>query len=67
MIPGCSRNCRRTSNTIAPAARVTALIASPENMKTTDAPMIRPTRLLGAVMSKVGWSAPSSAVVIASR
>ena len=67
MIPGCSRNWRRTSNTMAPAARVTALIARPENMKTTDAPMIRPTRVLGAVMSKLSSSAPASAEVIASR
>ncbi len=39
MIPGISRNWRRTSKTIAPAARVTALIARPENRKTTAAPM----------------------------
>ena len=47
MIPGFSRNWRRTSNTIAPAARVTALIASPENMNTTAAPMITPTSVFG--------------------
>ncbi len=33
---------------MAPAARVTALIASDENMKTTEAPMIRPTRFFGS-------------------
>ena len=38
MIPGCSRNWRRTSKTMAPAARVTALIARPEKRKTTAAP-----------------------------
>src|SRR2546421_4080782 len=47
MIPGNSRNWRRTSNTTAPAERDTALMARPENMNTTAAPMISPTRLLG--------------------
>ena len=35
MIPGISRNWRRTSKTTAPAARPTALIARPENRNTT--------------------------------
>ena len=48
MIPGLVRNCSRTSNTTRPAARPTALMASPENRNTTEAPMIRPTRLFGA-------------------
>ena len=60
MIPGWSRNCRRTSNTIAPAARVTALMARPENMNTTEAPMITPTRVFGLNTSKLNpepaWS-----------
>ncbi len=47
MIPGNSRNWRRTSNTTAPADRDTALIASPENRNTTAAPNSRPTRLRG--------------------
>src|SRR6266581_771182 len=47
MIPGNSRNWRRTSNTTAPAERDTALIARPENRKTTAAPASRPTRLFG--------------------
>ena len=53
MIPGCSRNCRRTSKMIAPAARVTALIASPENRNTTEAPISRPTRLRGLETSRM--------------
>ena len=48
MIPGISRNWRRTSNTTAPAARPTALIARPENRNTTAAPSSRPTRLAGS-------------------
>ncbi|CAM5240047.1 hypothetical protein SVIOM342S_05149 [Streptomyces violaceorubidus] len=51
MIPGRSRNCRRTSKTTAPADRDTALIASPEKRKTTAAPAMSPTRLLGCEMS----------------
>ena len=47
MIPGISRNWRRTSNTTAPAARATALIARPENMNTTAAPMSTPTSVFG--------------------
>ena len=45
MIPGISWNWRRTSNTTAPAARPTALIARPENRNTTEAPMIRPNEV----------------------
>ena len=75
MIPGFSRNWRRTSNTIAPAARVTALTASPENMNTTEAPMITPTRTFGLNTSKenadpassIAAPAVRSAVVMASR
>src|SRR5215213_2243227 len=52
MIPGCSRNWRRTSKTMAPAARVTALIARPENMNTTAAPRIRPNRFDGVMTWK---------------
>ena len=47
MIPGLVRNCSRTSKTTRPAARETALIASPLNRNTTAAPMIRPTRAFG--------------------
>ncbi len=47
MIPGCSRNCLRTSNTTRPAARPTARIAWAENMNATDPPISRPTRTLG--------------------
>ena len=58
MIPGCSRNWRRTSNTMAPAARVTALIARPENMNTTAAPRIRPNRTFGATICwlNIDWT-----------
>ena len=66
MIPGFSRNWRRTSNTIAPAARVTALIARPENMNTTAAPMITPTSVLGANTSKANAVPASTAVSCAS-
>ncbi|CAB4782560.1 unannotated protein [freshwater metagenome] len=48
-------NCLRTSTTTAPAARDTALIASPENKKTTAAPMIKPTRLRGLATSRTPW------------
>ncbi len=51
MIPGCSRNWRRTSNTIAPAARVTASIARPEKRKTVAAPRMRPTSVIGEMIS----------------
>ena len=57
MIPGWSRNWRRTSKTIAPAARVTALIARPENRNTTAAPMITPTRVFGLNTSKLNAGA----------
>ena len=43
MIPGRVRNCSRTSKTTRPAARDTALIASPEKRNTTAAPMMTPT------------------------
>ena len=51
MIPGRSRNWRRTSNTTAPAARLTALMASPEKRKTTAAPRTTPTRVLAEMIS----------------
>ena len=38
MIPGLVRNCSRTSKTTLPAARETALMASPEKKNTTEAP-----------------------------
>jgi hypothetical protein len=47
MMPGISRNWRRTSRTTAPADRDTALIARPEKRNTTAAPMIMPTRFFG--------------------
>ncbi|CPU67428.1 Uncharacterised protein [Mycobacteroides abscessus] len=50
MIPGCSRNWRRTSNTIAPAARVTASIARPEKRNTVAAPRITPTSVIGEMI-----------------
>ena len=51
MMPGISANWRRTSNTIAPAARVTASIARPENKNTVAAPRITPTRVIGDTIS----------------
>ena len=61
MIPGCTRNWRRTSKITAPAARETALIARPLNMNTTDAPISNPTRFFGFAASNT--PAYSSAVV----
>ena len=49
MIPGCVRNCSRTSKTTRPAARPTALMARPLNRNTTAAPMITPTSRFGEV------------------
>ena len=51
MIPGWERNWRRTSCTIAPAARVTASISRPENRNTVAPPRITPTRVTGEMMS----------------
>ena len=45
MIPGWSRNWRRTSKITAPAARDTALIARPENRNTTAAPIKQPDQV----------------------
>src|SRR3954469_9984795 len=56
MMPGFSRNWRRTSNTMAPAALVTALTARPENMNTTAEPMIRPTSTFGVNATKSALS-----------
>ena len=67
MIPGFSRNWRRTSNTIAPAARVTALIARPENMNTTAAPMITPTSVFGREHLVVERGPASTDVDVADR
>ena len=47
MIPGCSRNWRRTSWTTVPAERPTARMASEENKKATEPPMSRPTKTVG--------------------
>ena len=52
IIPGYFLNCSRTSTTTAPAARETALIARPENIKTTAAPIINPTKFLGSATSR---------------
>ena len=64
MMPGISRNWRRTSKTTAPAARPTALMARPENRKTTAAPRISPTRVSGAKTTacsmKVPYASPST-------
>ena len=57
MIPGISRNWRRTSKTMAPAARVTALMARPEKRNTAQ-PRSRPTRVLGVTIwrSNIDWT-----------
>src|SRR3954467_2206070 len=50
MMPGISRNWRRTSKTTAPAARPTALTARPAERTTTAAPTGSPTRFAGSTM-----------------
>ena len=47
MIPGCSRNCRRTSWTTVPAERPTARMARDEKRKATDPPISRPMKMVG--------------------
>ena len=47
MIPGCSRNWRRTSSTTVPAERPTARMASDENRKPIEPPMSRPMKVFG--------------------
>src|ERR1700741_3731307 len=48
MIPGCSRNWRRTSRTTVPADRPTARMASAENRNGTEPPMSIPMNVLGS-------------------
>ena len=48
MIPGFSRNWRRTSSTTMPAVRPTARMASDENKNATVPPRIRPMNTLGS-------------------
>ena len=48
MIPGCSRNWRRTSSTTAPPARPTASIESDANRQTIRPPISRPIRTSGS-------------------
>ena len=50
MIPGFSRNWRRTSCTTMPAVRPTARMASDENRNTTVPPMSAPAKVLGSAM-----------------
>ncbi|CAB4568931.1 unannotated protein [freshwater metagenome] len=56
IIPGYFLNCALTSTTTAPAALETALTAKPENIKTTAAPIINPTRFLGSATSSTPWN-----------
>ena len=56
MIPGCSRNWRRTSCTTVPAERPTARMASDENRNATEPPMSRPMKMVGlATLIWVCW------------
>ena len=48
MMPGFSRNWRRTSCTTVPAVRLTARMASEQNRKATEPPMSRPMKVLGS-------------------
>ncbi len=59
MIPGCSRNCRRTSLTTVPAERPTARMASELNRKAIDPPMSRPMKILGLATLTIVWLALS--------
>ena len=47
MIPGISRNCRRTSSTTSNADRPTARIKNAETRKGTAPPMRRPMKMRG--------------------
>jgi hypothetical protein len=47
MMPGCSRNCRRTSCTTVPADLPTARMASAENRNGTEPPMSNPMNVFG--------------------
>ncbi len=47
MIPGCSRNWRRTSWTTVPAERPTARMARREKRNATEPPMSRPMKIVG--------------------
>ncbi len=60
MMPGISRNWRRTSLTTEPAARPTASIASAPNRNGTSPPMNRPMMMLGSLRSKALTAIPSS-------
>jgi hypothetical protein len=48
MIPGFSRNWRRTSCTMVPAVRDTARMAREENRKATEPPISRPMKVFGS-------------------
>ena len=48
MIPGCSRNWRRTSWTTVPAVRPTARMARDEKRKAIEPPMSRPMKVFGS-------------------
>ena len=61
MIPGFSRNCRRTSSTTARPARPTASIERAANSVTIMPPMIRPISTSGLSSSNVMTSADSPA------
>ena len=47
MMPGCSRNWRRTSWTTVPAERPTARMARAEKMKAIEPPIRMPTKVVG--------------------
>ena len=56
MIPGCSRNWRRTSSTTAPPARPTASIDSEANRQTIRPPRISPISTGGSLMpNEIAW------------
>ena len=60
MIPGFSRNWRRTSSTTAPPARPTASIESAANSVTIMPPMIRPISTSGSSSANTTGSPSSS-------
>src|SRR5579863_3270629 len=56
MMPGCSRNWRRTSCTTVPAERPTARMARDENRNATEPPMSNPMKIVGlATLIWVCW------------
>ena len=63
MMPLISRNCRRTSSTMACAARETAPMVSAANMNGIMAPMKMPATIMGSV--SVSWNSGMAWCIVA--